>query len=34
MIDGPQRAVWQQAANRLPTEQALLHALVTGDWEG
>ena len=33
VIDGPQSAVWQQAANRLPTEQAVLHALVTG-WEG
>jgi len=26
--------VWQQAANRMPTEQALLYALITGDWEG
>jgi len=25
--------VWEQAANRLPTEQALLHALVTGEWQ-
>jgi ornithine carbamoyltransferase len=33
VIDGPQSAVWQQAANRLPTEQAALYALVTGDWE-
>jgi ornithine carbamoyltransferase len=33
VIDGAQSAVWQQAANRLPTEQAVLHALVTG-WEG
>jgi ornithine carbamoyltransferase len=33
VIDGAQSAVWQQAANRLPTEQAVLHALVT-DWEG
>ena len=33
VIDGPASLVWQQAANRLPTEQALLHALVTGDWE-
>jgi ornithine carbamoyltransferase len=32
VIDGPQSAVWQQAANRLPTEQAALYALVTGDW--
>ncbi len=28
VIDGPQSAVWAEAANRLPTEQALLHALV------
>jgi len=34
VIDGPQSAVWQQAGNRLPTEQAALYALVTGDWEG
>jgi ornithine carbamoyltransferase len=34
VIDGPSSAVWQQAANRLPTEQALLYALVTGDWTG
>ena len=33
VIDGPRSVVWQQAANRLPTEQALLHVLVTGDWE-
>jgi ornithine carbamoyltransferase len=33
VIDGPQSAVWQQAANRLPTEQAALYALATGDWE-
>jgi ornithine carbamoyltransferase len=33
VIDGPQSAVWHQAANRLPTEEAVLHALVTG-WEG
>jgi len=33
VIDGPQSAVWQQAANRLPTEQAVLYALVTGNWE-
>jgi ornithine carbamoyltransferase len=32
VIDGPWSAVWEQAANRLPTEQALLHALVTGRW--
>ena len=34
VIDGHQSAVWQQAANRLPTEQALIYALVTGDWTG
>ncbi len=34
MIDGPRSAVWRQAANRETTEQALLYALVTGDWEG
>jgi ornithine carbamoyltransferase len=28
VIDGPQSVVFPQAANRLPTEQALLHALV------
>ncbi len=33
VIDGPDSLVWAQAANRLPTEQALLSALVTGDWE-
>ena len=33
VIDGPQSLVWEQAANRLPIEQALLHALVTGEWE-
>jgi len=32
VIDGRWSAVWQQAANRLPTEQALLYALITGDW--
>jgi ornithine carbamoyltransferase len=33
VIDGPQSAVWDQAANRLPTEQAALYALTTGDWK-
>jgi ornithine carbamoyltransferase len=32
VIDGPKSVVWQQAANRLPTEQALLYALITSDW--
>ena len=31
VIDGPRSAVWQQAANRLPTEQAVLYALVDRD---
>jgi ornithine carbamoyltransferase len=30
VIDGPRSLVWKQAANRLPTEQAVLHALTTG----
>jgi ornithine carbamoyltransferase len=33
VVDGPRSAVWQQAANRLPTEQTVLYALATG-WEG
>lgn len=33
VIDGRASLVWRQAANRLPTEQALLYAIVTGDWE-
>jgi ornithine carbamoyltransferase len=33
VIDGAHSAVWDQAANRLPTEQAALYALVTDDWE-
>lgn len=32
VIDGAQSAVWQQAANRLPTEQAVLYALTSKDW--
>jgi ornithine carbamoyltransferase len=32
VIDGPASAVWQQAGNRLPTEQAVLYALTSGDW--
>ena len=30
VMDGPQSRVFQQAANRLPTEQAILWALLTG----
>ena len=30
VIDGPQSVVWQQSANRLPTEEALLLALTRG----
>ena len=33
VIDGPQSLVFEQAANRLPTEQAVLYALTTGEWE-
>ncbi len=33
VIDGPQSVVWQQAENRLPTEEALLYALVAQRWE-
>jgi len=33
VIDGPASLVWRQAANRLPTAQALLYALITGEWE-
>jgi ornithine carbamoyltransferase len=33
VIDGPQSIVWLQAENRLPTEEALLLALVTRRWE-
>lgn len=37
VIDGPQSAVWQESANRMPTEEALLLTLVDreirrGDW--
>ena len=34
VIDGPRSVVWQQAANREPTEQALLYALVAENHEG
>ena len=30
VIDGPQSVVWQQSANRMPTEEALLLGLVQG----
>ena len=30
VIDGPRSVVFQQAANRLPTEQAVLEALIGG----
>jgi ornithine carbamoyltransferase len=33
VIDGPQSLVFPQAANRLPTEQAVIYALATGEWE-
>lgn len=33
VIDGLQSVVWQQAENRLPTEEALLFALITRHWE-
>ena len=33
VIDGPQSIVWRQAENRLPTEEALVLALVTRRWE-
>jgi ornithine carbamoyltransferase len=37
VIDGPQSAVWQQSANRLPTEQAVLltltRGLASGGWQ-
>ena len=33
VIDGPQSVVWQQAENRLWTEEALLYALVLRSWE-
>jgi ornithine carbamoyltransferase len=30
VVDGPSSVVWEQAANRLPTEQAALHMLIDG----
>ncbi len=32
VIDGPRSVVWKQAANRLPTEEALLHSLIRNAW--
>jgi ornithine carbamoyltransferase len=32
VIDGVRSAVWQQAANRESTEEALLYTLVSGNW--
>jgi ornithine carbamoyltransferase len=34
VMDGPQSRVWQQAANRLHTETALLYTVLTGDVDG
>jgi ornithine carbamoyltransferase len=34
VIDGPASRVWVQAGNRMPTEAALLYALLTGDLQG
>jgi ornithine carbamoyltransferase len=34
VMDGPQSRVWQQAANRLHTETALLYTVLTGDLDG
>jgi ornithine carbamoyltransferase len=33
VIDGPHSIVWQQAENRMPTEEALLFALIRRRWE-
>jgi ornithine carbamoyltransferase len=32
VIDGPASAVWEQAANRMPTEQAVIYLLITHEW--
>ena len=32
VIDGPASVVFRQAANRLPTEQAVLYALIRRAW--
>jgi ornithine carbamoyltransferase len=33
IIDGPRSAVWEQAENRMWTEEALLYALITRSWK-
>lgn len=33
VIDGPRSVVWQQAENRLATEEAMLYALIARTWE-
>jgi ornithine carbamoyltransferase len=33
VIDGPRSVVWQQAENRLPTEEAMLYALIAKSWD-
>jgi len=32
VINGPHSVVFEQAANRLPTEQAAIHSLIDGHW--
>jgi ornithine carbamoyltransferase len=34
VIEGPRSRVWDEAENRLWTEQAVLYALITGNWRG
>ena len=34
VMDGPQSRVWDQAENRVYTEQAILYALISGDRRG
>ena len=34
VIEGPWSRVWDEAENRLWTEQAVLYAFITGDWRG
>ncbi len=34
VLEGPRSRVWDEAENRLWTEQAALYALITGDWRG